>query len=449
MIMNFTKLLKGSLVLSAAFLLASCGNASSKEGGDSDNKKLTFMFRGGEDEKKAYTNAVEAFEKDNPDVDVEVIVTDADQYATKLQASITGNNMPDVFYVEQGDVMAYADNNVLLDLTDKIEEQGLDLDNIWEYGVDSYRYDGHEVGKGQLYGLPKDVGPFALGYNKTMFEENNIELPDNDEPYTWEEFVDVGKQLTKDTNGDGKLDQWATGFNVNWSLHSFLWSNGGTWLNEDNTKVTIDTPEFAEALQFFVDMTNVHGLTPSTSQAETLDTYQRWMNGELAFFPVGPWDMSTYNGLDFDYDLMPWPAGKTGKSATYIGSLGIGVSNKTKYPDEAAELAVYLSTAEEAQKQLVDASIQIPNLKDMANEWAADTESSPSNKQEFLDIVEDYGKNLPAARTYTSQWYDEFFINIQPVLDGKEKPEDYLKKMQPKMQKLLDESIAQHEKATK
>lgn len=447
--MNFTKLLKGSLVLSAAFLLASCGNASSKEGGDSDNKKLTFMFRGGEDEKKAYTNAVEAFEKDNPDVDVEVIVTDADQYATKLQASITGNNMPDVFYVEQGDVMAYADNNVLLDLTDKIEEQGLDLDNIWEYGVDSYRYDGHEVGKGQLYGLPKDVGPFALGYNKTMFEENNIELPDNDEPYTWEEFVDVGKQLTKDTNGDGKLDQWATGFNVNWSLHSFLWSNGGTWLNEDNTKVTIDTPEFAEALQFFVDMTNVHGLTPSTSQAETLDTYQRWMNGELAFFPVGPWDMSTYNGLDFDYDLMPWPAGKNGKSATYIGSLGIGVSNKTKYPDEAAELAVYLSTAEEAQKQLVDASIQIPNLKDMANEWAADTESSPSNKQEFLDIVEDYGKNLPAARTYTSQWYDEFFINIQPVLDGKEKPEDYLKKMQPKMQKLLDESIAQHEKATK
>ena len=447
--MNFTKLLKGSLVLSAAFLLASCGNASSKEGGDSDNKKLTFMFRGGEDEKKAYTNAVEAFEKDNPDVDVEVIVTDADQYATKLQASITGNNMPDVFYVEQGDVMAYADNNVLLDLTDKIEEQGLDLDNIWEYGVDSYRYDGHEVGKGQLYGLPKDVGPFALGYNKTMFEENNIELPDNDEPYTWEEFVDVGKQLTKDTNGDGKLDQWATGFNVNWSLHSFLWSNGGTWLNEDNTKVTIDTPEFAEALQFFVDMTNVHGLTPSTSQAETLDTYQRWMNGELAFFPVGPWDMSTYNGLDFDYDLMPWPAGKTGKSATYIGSLGIGVSNKTKYPDEAAELAVYLSTAEEAQKQLVDASIQIPNLKDMANEWAADTESSPSNKQEYLDIVEDYGNNLPAARTYTSHWYDEFFINIQPVLDGKEKPEDDLKKMQPKMQKLLDESIAQHEKATK
>ena len=447
--MNFTKMLKGSLVLSTTLLIASCGSTSGEEGGGSDTKELTFMFRGGEDEKKAYTAAVEAFEKDNPGVEVEVIVTDADQYGTKLQASIAGNNTPDVFYVEQGDVMAYADNEVLLDITDIVEEKELDLDNIWEYGVDSYRYDGNQVGQGQLYGLPKDVGPFALGYNKTMFEENGIELPDNDEPYTWEEFVEVGQSLTQDTNGDGELDQWATGLNINWSLHSFVWSNGGEWVNEDNTEVTIDTPEFAEGLKFFTDISNEYEMTPSTSQAETLDTYQRWMNGELAFFPVGPWDVSTYNNLDFSYDLMPWPAGSTGESATYIGSLGIGISNKTEYPDEATELAIYLSTSEEAQEQLVDANIQIPNLKDMAAEWASDTETSPSNKQEFVDIVEDYGRNLPAARTYTAEWYDEFFINIQPVLDGTVTAEDYLKEVQPKMQGLLEESIKQHDKAVK
>lgn len=447
--MDLKKMLKGSLVLSTSLLIASCGSTSGEESGDSDTKELTFMFRGGEDEKAAYTAAVEAFEKDNPGVEVEVIVTDADQYATKLQASIAGSNTPDVFYVEQGDVMAYADNEVLLDITDIVEEKELDLSNIWEYGVDSYRYDGNQVGQGQLYGLPKDVGPFALGYNKTMFEENGIELPDNDEPYTWEEFVEIGQTLTKDTNGDGELDQWATGLNVNWSLHSFVWGNGGNWVNEDSTEVTIDTPEFAEALQFFTDITNEYDMTPSSSQSETLDTYQRWMNGELAFFPVGPWDVSTYNDLDFTYDLMPWPAGSTGESATYIGSLGIGVSNNTEYPEEATELAMYLSTSEEAQKQLVDANIQIPNLKDMAAEWASDPETSPSNKQEFLDIVEDYGKNLPAARTYTAEWYDEFFINIQPVLDGTVTAEDYLKEVQPKMQGLLEESITQHDKAVK
>ncbi|MBM9834220.1 sugar ABC transporter substrate-binding protein, partial [Enterococcus faecalis] len=87
---------------------------------------------------------------------------------------------------------------------------------------------------------------------------------------------------------------------------AFVWSNGADWINEAKDTVTVDTPEFAEALQWFADLQNVHELTPSISDAQTLDTYQRWMNGEIAFFPVGPWDMSTYAGLDFEYDLMPW-----------------------------------------------------------------------------------------------------------------------------------------------
>ena len=219
-----------------------------------------------------------------------------------------------------------------------------------------------------------------------MFKEAGIDLPDTDTPYTWDDFVNVSKQLTKDKDGDGKMDQWATGFNVNWSLQAFVWSNGGDWINEDKDTVTVDTPEFAEALQWFADLQNVHELTPSISDAQTLDTYQRWMNGEIAFFPVGPWDMSTYAGLDFEYDLIPWPAGSTGKSATYVGSLGIGVASKTDYPDEAVKLVEYLSASEDGQQQLVDAQIQIPNLIDMAEEWASDTESVPTNKQEFLDL---------------------------------------------------------------
>lgn len=447
---NKKKIIYSFLSLSSVLVLTACGSGDSASGTDSNDtgeKTLTFMFRGGEDEKKAYETAIGAFEEDNPDVKVNVIATDADQYATKLQAAIAGNDIPDVFYVEQGDVMAYADNGVLMDITEEVENSEFDLSNVWEYGVDSYRYDGTNVGSGNVYGLPKDVGPFALGYNKAMFEEAGIELPDVDDPYTWDEFVDVSKQLTKDNDGDGESDQWATGFNVNWSLHSYVWSNGADYLNEDKTKVTVDTPKFAEALQEFADLQNEHNLTPSVAQAQTLDTYQRWMNGEIAFFPVGPWDMSTYEGLDFEYDLMPWPAGKTGESATYIGSLGIGVSDKTEHKEDAIELAKYLSTSEEGQQKLIDAAIQIPNLIDVAETWASDTESRPSNKQEFLDIVGEYGRALPAARTYTSEWYDEFFINIQPVLDGEQTAADYVKQVQPRMQELLDASIMQHEQA--
>lgn len=156
------------LMLVSALVLAGCGGSS----GASGDKELTFMFRGGTDEQKAYQAVVKKFEEDHPGVKVKIIVTAADQYATKLRAAITGNSLPDVFYINPGDVKAYVNSNVLMNLTSYIENNpDVDLDNIWKYGVDLYRYDGQMAGQGDIYGMPKDLGPFALGYNKTLFEK--------------------------------------------------------------------------------------------------------------------------------------------------------------------------------------------------------------------------------------------------------------------------------------
>lgn len=421
-----------------ALALSACGGGG---GGGGDADTIQFMFRGGPDERAAYEEAIARFTEDTG-VKVDVIVTDADQYGTKLQAAVSGGKVPDVFYIEQPNLQSYVHAGVLMDITDQIAESGIDLDNIWAYGVDSYRFDGTLQGtpEGRLYGLPKDVGPFAFGYNKTMFEAAGIPLPDKEAGYTWEEFVEVCQQLTTDTNGDGQVDQWGTGLNVQWNLQSLVWSNGGDWTNADRTEVTVDTPEFAEALQWFADLTNVYEVTPSASDAATLDTYQRWMAGEIGFFPVGPWDVSVYNTLDFDYDLIPWPIGATGEPATWVGSLGIGVSAKSGNPDAAVKLVTYLSVDPTAQQTLVDAGIQVPNLIDMAQTWAAEPDAKPANRQEFLTIVERTGRAMPASFTYGAQWYDELWTNIQPVLDGNQSAADYLRDVQPRMQALLDES---------
>ena len=441
-----TKTLRvAALALAGALALTACGSG---DGGEDGDDTLTFMFRGGADEKAAYQAAIDKFTEDTG-VRVEMTVTDADQYATKLQAAVSGNKVPDVFYIEQANLQSYVASGVLMDITQQVEDAGVDLDNIWPYGVDSYRFDGTLQGtpEGALYGLPKDVGPFGFGYNKTMLEAAGIPLPDPDVPLTFDEFRDLAKQLTVDTDGDGAVDQWGTGLNVQWNLQSMVWSNGGDWTNEDRTEVTVDTPEFAEALQYFADLTLVDGVTPSASEAATLDTYQRWMAGEIGFFPVAPWDLSVYNELDFEYDVIPWPAGSTGESATWVGSLGIGVSSTTSDPEAAVQLATYLSTDADAQQTLVDANIQVPNLIDMAEEWAQAPDAQPANRQEYLDIVQDYGRAMPASFTYGAQWYDELWVNIQPVLDGQQTAADYLAEVQPKMQALLDESNANAEMA--
>lgn len=433
----------GGVALTAG--LSACGNGGESSGTTSDGRpELTYMYRGGADEKKAYELAIKAFEAEN-NCSVKIIVTDADQYSTKLQAAITGKQVPDVFYLEQGSVMAFATNHVVRDITKEVEASGVNLDNVWKYGVDSYRYDGQKVGQGAIYGLPKDVGPFSFGYNKTMFEKAGIPFPDKDTPLPMDEFREIAKKLTQDTDGDGKLNQWGTGLNVTWNLQAFAWSNGADWADADRKTVTVDTPEFAEALQTFADIQNVDKSTPSISEAQTLDTYQRWMKGEIGFFPVGPWDVSTYTKLDFDWDLIPYPVMSTGETATWIGSLGIAVSQTTKHPDLAAKLAVYLSTNKEAQTSLWEAGVQVPNLIDMAENDYAKSAGKPENKAEFLDIVQDYGRPLPAATTWNGEWYDEFWTGIQPVLDGKKSAADYCKEVQPRMQQKLDAANQQAE----
>ncbi|SHI66600.1 multiple sugar transport system substrate-binding protein [Tessaracoccus bendigoensis DSM 12906] len=433
----------GGIAMTAG--LSACGNSSQPGGTTSDGRpELTYMYRGGEDERAAYNIAIKAFEEAN-DCSVKVIVTDADQYTTKLQAAITGNQVPDVFYLEQGSVMAFATNHVVRDITAEVEASGVDLDNVWAYGVNSYRFDGERVGQGAMYGMPKDIGPFSFGYNRTMFEAAGIPLPDPEKPYTMDEFRAVAKQLTTDTNGDGELDQWGTGLNVTWNLQAFVWSNGGDWVDEAKTTVTVDKPEFVEALQTFADIQNVDKSTPSIAEAQTLDTYQRWMKGEIGFFPVGPWDVSTYTKLDFDWDLIPYPVMGTGETATWVGSLGIAVAQSTDHPDLAAKLAVYLSTNEEAQRQLWKAGVQVPNLIDMATNEFATSEGMPENKAEFLNIIQETGRALPAATTWSGEWYDEFWVGIQPVLDGKKSAADYCKEVQPRMQEKLDAANQQAE----
>ncbi|WP_084129194.1 sugar ABC transporter substrate-binding protein [Demequina sp. NBRC 110055] len=455
-----------AVTVAGALLLAACssdgseGNASEEpdtSGGDAPNE-LTFMFRGGEYDKLAYETAIAAFEEETG-AEVNMIITDADQYATKLQAAIAGNQVPDVFYIESGRMQGYVYANVLADLTEYVDQAT--IDNVWDFGTTAYRFDKEtgEMGTGALYGLPKDVGPFGFGYNTVMFEEAGIEPPSPTEPLTFDEFVDIAKQLTQDTDGDGELDQWGTGLNVTWNSQAFIWGAGADWISEDNKTVTVDTPEFAEALQWFADLGLVEGVTPSAEQAQTLDTYQRWMAGEIGFFPVAPWDIATYNDVAannpevFGYDVIPYPVANEGDDwSTWLGSLGIAVSENSKNKELAAQLATYLSTNLEAQKILAENKVQIPNLIDYATgEWIeTDAEATgwPANSQAFLDIAMEKGRPLPGTWTYTPEWYDNFWIGIENVVDnGSQTAADFLAAKQPEMQMLLDQSWVSAEQA--
>jgi N,N'-diacetylchitobiose transport system substrate-binding protein len=107
---------------------------------------------------------------------------------------------------------------------------------------------------GGLYGLPWYAGNRAVYYRKDWFAAAGIKKF----PATWTEFAKVARQMTVDTNKDGKIDRY--GFSVNGaSQHEFLpliWMNKGEIVvkTAKGWKAAINAPAARQALQWFADL---------------------------------------------------------------------------------------------------------------------------------------------------------------------------------------------------
>ncbi|WP_088103526.1 ABC transporter substrate-binding protein [Halalkalibacter urbisdiaboli] len=442
------------LVISISLMGCSSNNNSngSESGSDSDSPekvKLSVNIWAQPHEEEIYKTIIADFEAENPHVEVDFVVTPGDDYSTRLQTLMAGNRTPDIFYLGAGDTNFYVDTGRVLDITDLANESSvLDLDNMWESGISRYTVDE------RIYALPKDVGPFAYAYNKDLFDAAGLEYPSSTDPYTWDEFTEVAKQLTVDNAGNTpndagfnnkEIEQFGAGF---WWLEPAVYSNGGHWLNEDATEIIIDEPEFIEALQYVADLRLVHNVVPSQEQEQSTNSYQRWLNGTTAMFPMGPWDQAAFWELDFDYDLMPWPASpNTGESRTWLGSLGFAVSATTKHPQEAFDLAAYLTVDEDAQRNLMNRGAQVPNLVDMAETEYLEADFKPESKEVFLNVIKHQSQPLPHELTYDREWFDYFAQTVVDVYEGRKTAEEYVHEVKPELQRLLDNSIEKANKA--
>lgn len=428
-----------ALVGAAAILLSSCSGAPSK----ADDHTITFMGWGSDEEIATFNTMISQYEEKYPGVTVDYITVSAGDFATKLQTMITSNQTPDVFYLQPEKVMPYADAGLLADLSDFVDNNDLfDPSNVWASAIDMYRFDGATPGRGAVYGLPKDIGPFALAYNKDLFDAAGITAPTADAPWTWDEYVTAAKQLT---TGNGADKVYGTG---NYSLESAVWSNGADWLNPDHTTVTVTDPAFVDALQWVADLNLVEGVTPSPGEESAQGDYDRFVNGKLGMMGIGPWNQGgLWADADFQWDIMPWPVSpKTGDEAIWYGGIGFAVSNSSAYSEDASNLAAFLAFNEDAQRTNIEKGQAIPNLIDMANDEYLTSDKPPANKAEFIRIIEDYGRRATQTYTYNSDWFTLFNTNVASVWNGEQTAAQYTASIQEEMQQMLDDGIAEQQK---
>lgn len=119
--------------------------------------------------KAAFTEIVEQFDEANPDLDVELNITDREAYKTAIRGWLTGSP-PDVVLWYAGNRMnTFASRGLLDDVSDVWTENELSED--FASTKASLTLDGKQ------YGVPYSYYQWGVYYRKDLFEEAGVEIP--------------------------------------------------------------------------------------------------------------------------------------------------------------------------------------------------------------------------------------------------------------------------------
>ena len=313
--------------------------ASGSPGGEPSapsGEKVTFRLTtwAGEDEAKELQELV--LDKINAEAtDFEIVhePSPADYY-TKLQTTIAGGTGADFMWLSQEYVAGYASRGALLDLTDHlaaVDDPAADLGTYFPDVITPAKY------QDRVYGLPWIAQPVVLYYNPALFEEAGIDPPDDS--WDWETFRETAVELTKDTDGDGEVDQY--GFSANgWPpIHQFIWQAGGEVMTDDLSSSPIDSPEAMEAAEFYASLVWNDECCPSEETITEQGFGEMFKAGKLAMFMGGASD--TFEGLDeVGASVVPMgPESRTNFSYVAVTA----VSATTQNPELAARALVALT----------------------------------------------------------------------------------------------------------
>ena len=296
-------------------------------------------------------------------------------YADKILTSFAAGTVPDVFLLDSPYIPRFLNRNLLLDLRPAADTLGLDLDAYFPGVRRVFEKDG------ALYALPKDFTPIVMYYNKRLFDAAGVAYP---EPgWTWQDYLEIAQKLTRDTDGDGLIDQYGTAFtNQLYLWVPWVWMNGGDILNPTGTSTLgfFNAPKTEEALQFLIDLRTRHGVSPpdvmvgNESSANVQGVNGMFYGGRLATMPSGRWaiiQMMPYlRGGEIDIGVAPLPTPAGGEHVTVLYAAGWCVPRTTKHRDWAIRLAVFLG-GEEAARIRAQSPIGVPGLMAVADDQVA------------------------------------------------------------------------------
>lgn len=250
-----------------------------------------------------------------------------------------------------------------------LAEQDLlvDISDVWDEAIARGEYPADLKGvfswDGVAYGLPKLVNYWGVFYNKAVFAEYGLEVPQ-----TWDELVSVCETLTE--NGVYCFGQHIS--DRSWA--SFIWfqeilvrTDPALYTGVLDGSIAYDDPRVVEAVGVWADFLERGFISPS-SLLNTDNAVPEFVNGTYAMQLIGDWSGGGLNdaGLsgETDYGFFVMPGMTPEGSRALIVEARVTVLPKaSSKAAEAKEFAEYFLSVDGATVWAETAQINSPNLK--------------------------------------------------------------------------------------
>ncbi|MBV7335452.1 sugar ABC transporter substrate-binding protein [Chloroflexi bacterium TSY] len=371
-----------------ATALAACEAAPQASGGGGaaqEAVELRLTFWGDLADMPTWNWGLEEFANQQPEIGIQWENTPWGEYWTKLQTEMAGGTSPDIVGMVSMFSQQYIRQGTLLGLNDFIDREAeeVDVDDFWPGIMLAYRWEG------ETYAFPYDLSTILLMYNKNLFDEAGVPYPTG--PWSWDEFLDACMKLTKDADGDGKVDQWGwilPGL-AGWTVDVPLTTNKARFISEDGLSCEIGTEEAIETIQWLADLRNVHGVVPTPGEIgdvplfETGRSAMTWGNPEFVQVltsRIGP----PRDNENFLWDVALFPEKQQSGNSVQGGSFAIG--HTTEHIEEAWTFVKFYTSAPILREMVGVPSRGIPGRASIADSLV--TDENPEHQQFFLDVMD-------------------------------------------------------------
>ncbi|MEA5505201.1 ABC transporter substrate-binding protein [Halotia wernerae UHCC 0503] len=371
---------------------------------------------------------VNKFNQAHPDIQVESLyVGQQDQQMPKILAAVVGNAPPDILWYNPTIAGQLVELDALIPLDEMLANSPVKDE------IDPTLYTSMEY-QGKIWSVPFATNNVGVFYRPSLFKAAEI----TELPRTWEEFRQVAKKLTRDTNNDGKIDQYGMflplgkGEFTVFTWLPFMWSGGGELVSGDSqtaAAVNLQGNQGAIAALKFWRTLITDGSAILSGPERGYET-DELIAGNVAMQLSGPWTLGQFQETGIDYDILPIPVDEV--PATSIGGENLFLFKTTPERQKAAFKFAEYTLSEEFQTELALGTGYLPiNLKSRQSaKYQAFVNKVPQVKV-FLEQAK-YGRSRPIFPGY-NRISDSIGRAVESVLLGKNLPTEALQKTQQRL----------------